>query len=125
MNALVQVIGLVGVIAGAGARYLISSRTERVQWERLQSTRWDQDKLRGYMLFTEAVKGLAMIAARLAATRGLATNSTSLSEEEGMRLLDENEVEPSGRFESVIHLGDSPRPLDFSFDEQSHAFLLG
>ena len=107
MAALAQIIGLVGVIAGAGVGYLISSRTERARWERIQSTRWDQDKLRGYTQFAEAVKDLAIISARLAATRGLKTNHTPLPEAEGMNRLDEAEIERSRRFEAVLLLGDS------------------
>ena len=57
MNPVVtQILTIAGVLLGAGATFVVTTTTERIRWQRTQSTRWDDKRLAAYTEYANAVK---------------------------------------------------------------------
>jgi len=66
-----QLPALIGLVIGAGMTFAATYWVDRTGWRREQAVRWDKQRLSTYLDYSNAVKELVTVAARLAADQPL------------------------------------------------------
>jgi hypothetical protein len=66
-----QLPTLIGVVVGGGMTFAATYWVDRTGWRREQAVRWDERRLSTYLDYSNAVKELVTIAARLASSQPL------------------------------------------------------
>ena len=119
-----QLLVLLGVVVGAGGSYLTTSATERARWKRALDTRWDDRRVEAYASYAQSVKRTIIIAQRIAAGRGLSTDSEPLAPTQvSLDLLEATEAERASQWETVLLLG-HPATVAAARDWHEHAWRL-
>jgi hypothetical protein len=104
-SVLDQVLPIAGVIIGAAMTWAAGTFTDRSQWRRSQSIRWDERRLQAYTDYATAVKQDVRLCLRIASFRGLGTLTHPLDPATGVPILAEIEDRRSALFEAVVLLG--------------------
>lgn len=107
-NLLVQQLpALLGLGVGALATYGATAFGERARWKRDRLFRWDNERLRVYTDYGDAVKKVFHISARLAAARGFPHLAEPLEPTQAaIDVLSEAKTDRSRAWEAVLLLGD-------------------
>ncbi|MBF6132807.1 hypothetical protein IU501_07295 [Nocardia otitidiscaviarum] len=97
-----QIVPMVGVVLGSLTTYLGTAWAERVRYQRLLATRWDQHKLDVYAEYASAVKDMLRAAGRHADARDRGVEELAVLRAE----LESSDNRRSTVFERLVLLGD-------------------
>lgn len=118
-----QLLVAPGVVVGAGGSYLTTSATERARWNRVLDSRWDDRRVEAYASYAQSVKRTIIVAQRIAAGRGLSTDSEPLPPTQvSLDLLEAAEAERASQWKTVLLLG-HPTTVAAARDWHEHAWL--
>jgi hypothetical protein len=101
-----QILTIAGVLLGAAASFIATSRTERTRWHRAQSARWDDKRLVAYAEYANAVKRAVRLCRRIAETKNLLGTGQPIDVDAAFAELAEAETERAVRWETVLLLGE-------------------
>ena len=102
-----QLPALLGVLLGAAATFTATSAAERARWRRAQAVRWDEKRLTAYSEYAHAMKKLISVAVRLAGTRGIHPDTSTVDPEKDLPSMAAAEEERTSKWEAVLLLGSS------------------
>lgn len=105
-SVLQQLPVLIGVIVGAFCSYLVGAAADRSRWRRERAARWDLRRMETYAAYGHAVKTCTMLAARVAAERGIGERLEPISIKDGLAQLAEAQLTRATLWEPVLLLGD-------------------
>ncbi|WP_306362516.1 hypothetical protein [Nocardia sp. CC227C] len=112
-----QIVPMVGVVLGSLTTYLGTAWAERVRYQRLLATRWDQHKLDVYAEYASAVKDMLRAAGRHADARDDGVQELSVLRAE----LEFSDNRRSTVFERLVLLGD---PAVTEAAKEANQFVL-
>jgi hypothetical protein len=100
-----QLPALIGVVIGAAGSYLVGTATQRAQWRREQSSRWDEKCAQAYADYSYAVKRLYVQSLRIANFRMEGDISDPIDYDEALTELGKLADERTAKWEIVLLLG--------------------
>ena len=117
MTVLPPLLGLVGVIIGAGLAYLFTTLGERRRERWALSREWRERKLQAYGRYLSDVKRMRDLAQRIAAASGLDDQAFPLPAETGIDQLADANTARGSSFETLVLIAgqdvvDAGRALD-------------
>jgi hypothetical protein len=101
-----QVFTLIGVVSGGAVTYFATAMTERTQWKRAFSARWDAQRLEAYKEYTLSVRKMVAIMNGMAVDKGLLDGPVPIDSQAGRPDLGEVDRRRAESFETVLLLGD-------------------
>lgn len=106
MSATSGIFTLLGVVVGAAATFGVSALGDHMRYRRELRIRWDTSKQDAYLQYVVAVTQMARAAGQIAGSRGWDGLAVPVVGESALDKLDQAEMDRTGKFESVMLLGD-------------------